>query len=242
MENENIYQRLQEMFGTKVDDQLSILEDQIDIDLQMEYFEYSKQNCSQRSVDEIMRSKDRIFSSGTPVDDKKKLFVELASLDSVEAYRTIEKYLEKPETDFMRDWAVMAFQESRMTLESRMLDQNKIFISTGLGGRENKLRYFVVMFCNEGERFNHFRAETLSKEIRFSLTDEDAELESIDFYDSYAMLTVLIPIDVSIRDMFLNTIAECNHFGDFLRSNFIVTNVKKLSCKEIELFLQSQAQ
>lgn len=239
MDNENIYQRLQEMFGTKVDDQLSILEDQIDVDLQMEYFEYSKQKPSKRSAEEIIRSKDYIFSSIVTVDDKKRLFVELASLESIEAYRTIEKYLEKPETDFMRDWASLAFQESRMMLESRMLDQNKIFISTGLGGKDNKLRYFVVLLANSGIRLSPFHNEILEKEVRYALQFEEAEAEQICFYPTFVTFTALIPIEVSIRDMFLDAIAECNQFGDFLRSNFIVTNVKKLSPKEIEHFLQS---
>ncbi len=40
---------------------------------------------------------------------------------------------------------MLAFQENKMLLESSLLDENQILISTGLGGKGMKLRYFTVM-------------------------------------------------------------------------------------------------
>jgi hypothetical protein len=49
-----------------------------------------------------------------------------------------------------------------------------------------------------------------------------------------------VPINASIRDIFKTAIAECNEYGDFIKPNFIVTNVKKLTIEEIRDFLRKQ--
>ena len=41
--------------------------------------------------------------------------------------------------------------------------------------------------------------------------------------------------------IFQEAINECNHYGDFLEVDFIVTNVKTLSFKEIKEFLKSKS-
>ena len=62
----------------------------------------------------------------------------------MECYRAIESFLEIAE-EILHDWAVLALNESRMLLESKFLDESQVFISTGLGGKEEKFRYFVVL-------------------------------------------------------------------------------------------------
>ena len=57
----------------------------------------------------------------------------MAAIDDVGAYRSIEKY-SKNADDELKHWSLLALQESRMLLQSKLLDQSQIFISTGLGG------------------------------------------------------------------------------------------------------------
>ncbi|NJM15294.1 MAG: hypothetical protein HC896_07880 [Bacteroidales bacterium] len=141
---ENIYKQLNSLIG-ECNGQLSILEEQIDIDLQAEYFDYSSNYRSVKSNDEILHYKDEIFSKELTIEDKKQRFVELASVEEIEAFRTIEKYLKQSNSGLLYDWAVLAYQESRMLIESKLLDENQVFISTGLGGKDGKLRYFIVL-------------------------------------------------------------------------------------------------
>jgi hypothetical protein len=42
--------------------------------------------------------------------------------------------------------------------------------------------------------------------------------------------------------MLKESIRECNVYGNFLRSNFIITNVKELSEEEIDHYLKNQQQ
>jgi hypothetical protein len=236
---ENIYDTINDILGNSKGN-FSILEEQIDVDLQMEYFEYSKNYKQTKSPEEIMESKDDIFHQEVTEEGKKNLLIELASIENVEAYRTIEKYLEKPENDFLKDWATLAFQESRMLLESHILDQNQIFISTGLGGKDGKLRYFVVLLSKSDNYFGFLQKKILKNEIQYFLTRNSSELEEIHFAYNFVTFRTIIPIEVPITALFKQIIDECNQFGSFLQDEYIITNVKELSFTEISEYLEHQ--
>lgn len=236
MEDENLYDKIRELFGN-IPDNFSILEEEIDIDLQLEYFEYSRKHRGDTASNEILSIKEILLDHSHPVEERRKLLVQLASIEDVDAYRMIEKYLQKPEPE-LRDWAVLALQESRMLLESKLLDENQVFISTGLGGKENKLRYFVVIISKEALNFTEFHMDIIKKEFKYVLKKHYAYIEELLFFKNFATLVVLIPLELSLKAVFKDAIKECNQFGDFLSSHFIITNVKKLSKREILEFLE----
>lgn len=237
-EEENIYDKIQEIFG-QFPDNLNILEESINIDLQMEYFEYSKKIKKELISEKILASKDQLFLPDLPEPARKKLLVQLASLEEVEAYRAIEKYLAGPEPA-LREWAILAFQESRMLLQSKFLDENQVFISTGLGGKGGGLRYFVVLIHKDGNSFTELQQKIIRNEFEYTLKKHQGEIEAVNFEESFATLLTIIPIKSSIKEIFKEALAESNQYGDFLKANFIVTNVKKLSIEEIRDFIQKQ--
>jgi len=239
-EGENIYDRIQEIFGS-VPENYNILEEQIDIDLQMEYFEQSKSVKETLDPTVIMGNKEGIYDVTLPLEDRKMLFTQLASLEDVEAYRTIEKYLKSAEVD-LKNWAILALQESRMLLESKLLDENQVFISTGLGGKDGKLRYFVVLIGKEDNSFSDLHKKVIRNEFEIYLKKYDSELEKLDFNENFALILAILPLPLSIRGIFKEAIKNCNIYGEFLRSNFIVTNVRELSLVEIKDFLSKQKQ
>ncbi len=240
MEGENIYDKIQEIFG-EVPGTFSILEEQIDIDLQMEYFEFSRH--IKKGLDEaaIMKRKEQIFDFTLDEWERKSLFAMLASLENVAAYRTIEKYLKEGHQE-LRDWAILALQESRMLLESKLLEENQVFISTGLGGKGSKLRYFVVLIAKEKIEFSDLQKKIIKNEFEDTLGKYDAEIEKIEFLGYFATLVVMVPLKVALKDIFRSALIECNHYGNFMRSNFIITNVKELNLAEIKDFMKKQQQ
>ncbi|MFW5804013.1 MAG: hypothetical protein ACOCWG_02160 [bacterium] len=240
MDNDNIYDKIQELFGN-FPSNYSILEEQIDIDLQMEYFEHSKNFKDKLNSEEVINQKNEIFKQNIPIELKKEIFVKLASIENVEAFRAIEKYLENPDKP-LKDWATLAFQESRMLLESKLLDTNQVFISTGLGGKGSKLRYFVVLISKSGKEYTNFQRKIIHNELNDILEKNSSELEKIEYFESYASLYAVIPMNVSIKDVFNKLILECNQYGDFLKENFIITNVKALSYDEIEEFIRTNSE
>ena len=235
MDEENIYEKIKDIFG-KFPGNISILEEQVDIDLQMEYFEFSrdvKKNPAPAGLNDLSKN---LFDREFPADGKKKILVQLAVSEEVEAYRTIEKYLTHPDTG-LRDWAVLAFQESRMLLQSRLLDEDQVFISTGLGGKGTKLRYFVALINSTGKPFSKLQKRIVSAELDYHLKKHEAEAEEICFIEDYCTILAIIPFRAPIRELFRDAVEECNHLGGFLKENFIVTNVKKLSYEEINEFV-----
>ncbi len=130
--------------------------------------------------------------------------------------------------------------ESRMLLESRLLDESQVFISTGLGGKEAKLRYFVVLVSRCNMELNETHKKVIINEFDYILKKYNAEVEEKDFSEYMATLLLLLPMNHSLKMVFQEAIKECNKYGDFLNEEFIVTNVKTLSFTEIKHFLEGK--
>lgn len=231
MEGEEIFDQIQEILG-KLPANLNILQQQIDINLQMEYYKAAKKN-REKPIEKIISKKDLLFSDTISMAEKKWLLIRLAALDSVEAYRTIEKFVIEGDPD-LHDWATLAYQESRMIIESSLLDENQVFISTGLGGKGSKLRYFIVLLSNNGDDFSPVQQKVVQSEFEYIFAGSQAEIEQVDFTGSFATILTVIPIQVPIKNLLTKAVEECNQFGDFIRQDFIVTNVKTLSFNEIK--------
>jgi len=235
MEEEDLFDKIQEMLG-KLPEKLNILQEQIDINLQMEYFKAAQKN-REKPVKNIIGKKDLLFTGELTKAEKKWLLLQLASIDNVEEFRTIERFVKEGDPE-LREWAVLAFQESRMIIESSLLDENQVFISTGLGGKGSKLRYFIVLLSKNNQDFSEMQCKIIQSEFNFVFKQSDAELEKIDFLGQITTLLAIIPINVPIKDILTRAVDECNQFGNFIRDDFIVTNVKVLSINEIYDFLK----
>ena len=234
-ENENLYDKIHELFGD-FRDHLNILEETIDIELQIEYFEASKEFKNNIDSDEVMLESGSIFSRELTIEEEKNILTKLASVDKVEAYRILEKYLQHP-NPALREWGLLALQESRMLIKSKLLDQNQVFISTGLGGKGDKLRYFVVILAQGNKPFSQTQKKIIKNEFDITLNKYEAEIEKFNFSGHIATLMTIIPIQITIRNLFNEAIDECNLYGNFLVRNFIITNVKTLDFDEINSFL-----
>ncbi len=231
-DNENIYDKILEMFG-KIPDNFSILEEQIDIKTQLSYFEESKKiKISPALKKEFSVSRDILLSDESSLDEKKDSLVQLANCEDVEAFRTVEKFY-KNSPEELKDWTTLALQESRMTLESSLLDENQIIISTGLGGKGKKLRYFCVLATREEKQFTELQKKLVEKELNFNLKKGDGEIEKIEFDETYCTLLAIVPLNVSIKELITEAIEECNQIGNFVDPRFIITNVRVFSRDEI---------
>jgi hypothetical protein len=233
MDEENIFDKIEELFGKKPDN-FSIIEQQIDIKIQLDYFEKSKKIKS-KPLDEkkVLDEKERLFDELYDIENKKQILLRLASIDSVEAYRIIEHFIPLAEAE-IKDWALLALQESRSMIESSLLNESQIIISTGLGGKGKKLRYFTVLASAKNEEFSDLQKKLIEKELAFSLKKNDGELEKIEFIEHYATVLSIVPIMVSIKKIIKSVVDECNQIGDFISHKYIVTNVKEFSIEEIK--------
>jgi hypothetical protein len=235
-EHENLYEKIREILGSTPGN-LKILEQQIDMDLQMEYYNSSMRLREERSDEWALEHMQYLSDPAYPADVKKEILARMASMDRVECFRAIEAFLQTA-PDPLVSWAVLAFNESRMLLESKIMDENQVFISTGLGGKGEKLRYFVVLMSRTRVDLTSSQKMVIKNEFEFILNKFDAVLEKADFSDYLATITLLLPMNHSLKSVFKEAIDECNRYGNFLNDDFIVTNVRILSFGEIKDFLE----
>ncbi len=140
-------------------------------------------------------------------------------------YRIIERYLKNPDRK-LKDWALLALQECLTMLESAILEESRGMISTGLGGSDNRLRYFLLISSNTGEPFTMNHEELIKEEFDLVCQKYDCQIETNKFDKGYATLKMLVPLDVAVGHVVEQGINGCNKMSNFLSSTYYVTNVK----------------
>jgi len=210
---------------------LHVLETNVPVEKQMEYFRFSetikRESFNEQLVDDQMSVLASTESSPTEL---KYALVFLAISGNVKAYRAIEAY-HKQHPD---DWANMALLQAKITLESEFSDEKQIFISTGLGGKDDQLRFFAFFKSNAGKDFSDYQKKLIEKEVPYYIQKYQGTMEDIHIMDNYFTLLFLIHFQVDIKSMLEEALVECNQYGDFIHKGFIITNVKVFSEEEIQ--------
>ena len=219
-------------------DNFTLIDEPIDLSTQKEYFSFSE-TIDFDNVDykEVLTGSDKLFYKDTPIESKKKILILLAHLGTPESCRILEKYLKSSEAN-LRDWALLSLKECRMFLESVLLKEEGGFISTGLGGKDNKLRYYFIVSSKDGLPFSETHRNTLKRGFETISHKYKSEIEEINFEATYAMIGMLIPMDVAVGEIIEEGISECNKMGEFLFLDYYVTNVRKPTYEEISDYLE----
>ena len=220
---------------------LNILEEEIDVEVQHQYMALLERlikggNFKVLSEDASIHAQD-LFDEAIDEEKKKVLLVTLSMVNDISIYRTIEAF-QKQDTP-LKPWATIALQQSRMLIQSNLLDESTVFVSTGLGGHGTQLRYFCVYIANKGITLQPFQWDIAKKETELVITKNKGEIEQFEHFEKYITFTLLLPIEANLKDIFNSIIDECNTYGNFLQENIIITNVKKLSTEEIDAVLSS---
>ena len=215
--------------------EFQVLEHQVPIETQMEYFNYSG-SLRRHLPDDAMMDFEQftavLLDSASSLADKKKILSTLACSKEAKAYRILQEYLQEPDNE-LRDWAHLALMESRVLLEAEFSDERQIYISTGLGGKGNKLRFYVLLLSANGNHFLDFQRQVIEKEFAYALPNDEGEIEELTVKENYIELILLLPIQTDIKRFLKNVVSECNQYGNFIAETFTVTNVKKLAEHEI---------
>ena len=114
-----------------------------------------------------------------------------------------------------------------------MLDEQQVFISTGLGGQGESLRYFMAGKLKSDNEFSESQKKIIKNEFEYSFKLFNSVIEKINFINEYFTIIGLIPISASISDVIEKAISEVNNYGDFLYKEYLVTNVKLLNVNDI---------
>ena len=246
MQQNDIFNRFQK-FLNETEGEFHILEHQVPIETQMEYFKYSNRlrsfifpfkleiGAARGDYAEFVSD---LQNPAVSTEDKKNLLSMLAVSKQIKAYRILEKYLPSSDKE-LSDWAYMALMESRMILESELSDEKSIYISTGLGGKGKNLRFYILLLSVSGEPFLDYQQQVIEREFAFTLSKEDGEMEQFIIKGNYIEMLVLIPIQSDIKKILRHVVHECNQYGNFISDTVTVTNVKKLTDSEIAKIIES---
>jgi len=215
-----------------------LIDEPINFPIQEEYFSFSEIiDFDNVDYEEVSTESGKLFDKHTPIELKKRILILLAHLGTAESCRTIEKYLKISEGN-LRDWALLSLKECRTFLASVLLQEEGGFISTGLGGKDNKLRYYFIVSSKDGLPFSETHRSTLKRGFETISHQYKSEIEEINFEATYAMIGILIPLDVAVGEVIEEGISECNKMSEFLFPDYYVTNVKKPTPKEISKYLE----
>mgnify|MGYP000690706545 FL=1 len=235
-EDNDIFKKFRDSFS-KIDGHFHILEQRVPVERQMEYFKYSEKIRKDQDKPDISKMDFSVFEDSlddpeSTVEHKKYVLSMLATSRQVKAYRILEEYAQAPDPD-VADWAYMALMESRIALESELSDEKQIYISTGLGGKGEKLRFYVLMTSKGKKPFQEYQRQTIEREFAYYLPKTDCEIERLTIGEQYVELVFLIPVRTDIKATLDRVINECNQYGDFLSNVFTITNVKELTAEEV---------
>lgn len=205
-----------------------IFEEGIDLETQIEFEKLTKSFFEKdfQEID-INTAEKNLYDTSFSETDKKEILISLSFSDDVKAYRLIEKF-RTDSNNILKEWSALSLQKSRAHIEHSLSNEDKVYISSGLGGSGDKLRYFLVFSATEDITFTDFHKEIVKKEIDFTLTKFDGVTENITFYDYFVTVVCLIPIHISLDQIFKNILDECNELGNFMSDKVIATNTEKI--------------
>lgn len=243
-EDGDVFKKFRESF-TRMEGHFHILEQKIPVEIQMEYFKYSEKVRRETKRPYPFSDSDCELafamlevSEELNREQKRHFLTFLAISRNIHAYRLLEKYALKADPE-VADWAYMALMESRISLESELSDEKQIYISTGLGGKGEKLRFYVLMLSHDRQRFQEYQRQVIEREFAYYLPKVDCEIERLTIGEQYVELVFLIPVRADIKETLDRVINECNQYGNFLSDIFTITNVKELSEEEIAEIVNS---
>jgi len=162
----------------------------------------------------------------------------LALSKQVRAYRVLESYVQQQPDEELINWAYMALMESRITLESELSGEKQIYISTGLGGKGEKIRFYALIMSSGGISFADYQREVIEKEFGYAMTKNNCEIERLTIGEKFVELVFLISIKSDLKRILDEVVRECNYYGNFLSETFTVTNVKELSREDVDQIVE----
>ena len=196
-EEGDVFKKFRDSFS-KMDGHFHILEQRVPVELQMEYFKYSEQVRKERAKPDLndmdyTAFRESLSNPESTTDYKKYILSMLATSREVKAYRMLEDYVQHPDED-VSNWAYMALMESRISLESELSDEKQIYISTGLGGKGEKLRFYVLMLSRDRKPFLEYQRKVIEREFAYFLPKADCEIERLTIGEQYVELVFLINV------------------------------------------------
>ncbi len=235
----NILNKLRANINKQGIDTFHVLEDLVPIEEQMEYFKYFDE-LKVRNTRFVRDTEiEMLFSPDVSIERKKECLTVLSSIPDVKAYRAIETYQSSPLEPELKNWSSIALLGSRIGLDTELSGKRQIYISSGLGGHDKKLRFFTLFITSSLENLTDLQKQIVEREFRFQLEGAKVDIETFEIEKNYFTILFLFPFKTDVRAVLQSAVEECNQYGNFLDEKFLFTNVKVFNDEEIQTLLDN---
>ena len=95
----------------------------------------------------------------------------------------------------------------------------------------------MLFFTRNSEPFTDFQQNIIQKEFNYIFPKQESEIEEIHFFGEVVTVLSLVPVNIPVQDVFKSALQECNQYGDFIKENCIITNVRVMNLEEIRNFI-----
>ena len=114
---------------------------------------------------------------------------------------------------------------------------DETYITAGLGGEGHRLHNYVVINTLNNSTFTKQQKDIIRKQFNKVSKKYDSKIEEINFSKTYALIKILVSVEVALQEVIDEGINFCNDVEEFLRFHFYCTNVQKPTKKVIEDYL-----
>jgi hypothetical protein len=220
---------------------IKIINLQVDMKIQMEYFDLLSEVCHGRNPETLANiPKEKAFDHKIPLAYRKRMLVWLSCSEEVDVLRELEQY-EKGCPENIKDFVSMCVYQCRANIESALLGEHYAVVASGMGGEGNKIRYFAALTTLSGEAWNATEQHLLSEELKLASKEQDTVIELLEFSGKYAKILLLTPITLSPVTVIRNAKDASNALGAFIGQQEVITNVSRLSDEELDRMFKGGA-
>ncbi|MCT4599617.1 MAG: hypothetical protein N4A32_01800 [Marinifilaceae bacterium] len=238
IETEEIQKVLSHLVS-KDSESVEILQEPIDIIANQEFVKYQKEHKEDllNSTDNVLKLEDKLYQNETSNSKKKEIIAALSLEGSTKAYRIVEKFLLKQDGE-LKQWSQIAKQQLKIKVERSLMYKKKVYVSSGLGGKNNLIRLFGVAYLKY-EKIENNQYKEFQKQIEKRFQKLNGILEKIDIQEKYFTFKILVPVNTNIDNLLQSMKENFEEYNNLIRDDILITNVKKLSKNEIESHLKT---
>ncbi len=117
----------------------------------------------------------------------------------------------------LKQWAILALQENRMLLQSSLLDEQQVFISTGLEGKDKNYVILLYLLIGIERNLSDTQRKLLKNELIFELKKNEGEFEMIDFMEGFSTALVMLPLQADLKKFFAMLLMNATNMVIFCR-------------------------
>ncbi len=214
-----------------IPNEFRVIESQINSESIGEYYELLEKLEIDRKPNESKQvEKSNDLKSEKP---SKELLAILSKIGDVKSYREIEKIIKSKDSE-INEFAHVALKFARLNLENQLSDEPIGFISSELGGKGNKLRYYFAI--KSDNKIKKEKESIIVEELRKICKRSDSEFEEIENHSNYVLIKILVSIDFAIGNVIEELINKC----PFVDEEYLCTNVEKPTNEFINKWIRNE--